>query len=231
MTPLLLLCSFIHAQTLNDRLKEDLARDINSKGPEIVQLAELRSGMTILDLLGGGGYYAELLAEVVGDQGRVYLHNNKAYLPYVNKQLTERLANNRLPNVIRFDKELDDLAIEQGQFDAVFFILGYHDIYHKAAGWNVNKQKLFAQLFPAMKANAKLVIVDHSAIDNSGIAHAQKLHRIDKKYVIDEVISYGFTLEKTSDLLSNEKDSRLTSPFEAKIRRKTDRFVLVFSKT
>ncbi|WP_286235570.1 class I SAM-dependent methyltransferase [Thalassotalea sediminis] len=220
----------INAQETVSRSAQDLKRDINSKGLEIIKMSRVKPGMTVLDLLGGGGYYSELLANTVGSEGRVYLHNNKAYMPYVNKELVERLANDRLPNVIRYDREIEDLGVSTAQFDAVFFILGYHDIYHKAQGWDIDKQKLFDQVFPAIKPNGKLVIVDHSALEKSGVKYAQDLHRIDKQYVIDEVSAHGFVLEQESDLLANPDDSRVISPFKPEIRRKTDRFVLLFKK-
>ena len=74
------------------------------------------------------------------------------------------------------------------------------------------------------------MIVDHSAKAGTGISAAQDLHRIDVDYVKNEVSGLGFKLVAQSDLLANAKDKRIISPFKPEMRRKTDRFILVFEK-
>ena len=214
----------------NKRSEYDLTRDKLSKGPEIVELASISKGMSVIDVFGGGGYYSEILASKVGSTGKVYLHNNQAYMPYVEKELNARLNDNRLSNVVRFDREADNLNVERNQFDAAFYILGYHDLYHKVDGWNIDKALFLKQLMPSIKKGGKLVIVDHSAKAGTNTQHSQKFHRIDKQYVIDEVSQFGYKLAIDSKLLANEKDNRMETPFTPKLRRKTDRFILVFVK-
>lgn len=151
-------------------------------------------------------------------------------MPWVEKELVARLKDNRLSNVIRYDREDEDLELKTNQFDAVFHILGYHDLYHTADGWDVDKEHFLNQIVPSIKKGGQLVVVDHAAIENSKTKHSQKLHRIDEQYVIDELVGYGFKLVTQSDLLANEKDDRTISPFKPEMRRKTDRFILVFEK-
>ena len=74
------------------------------------------------------------------------------------------------------------------------------------------------------------MVVDHSAPKGSKTKYAQELHRIERQYVIDELTSLGLNLVKDSKLLKNKDDSLVISPFKPEIRRKTDRFVLVFEK-
>ncbi|RHW76783.1 class I SAM-dependent methyltransferase [Colwellia sp. RSH04] len=212
------------------RSQQDIARDKVSKGSQVIDMVDINQGMTVLDVLGGGGYYSELLSEKVGNQGKVYLHNNQAYMPYVEKELTIRLADNRLSNVIRWDKEAENLALNEEQFDAVFFILGYHDLYHKTKDWDIDKDRFLAQLYKALKVGGKLLIVDHSAKHGSGTKYSQQGHRIDVEYVKKELEQKGFKLIRQSNLLANLKDDRLMSPFAKEIRRKTDRFILLFEK-
>ncbi len=213
-----------------ERSAADIARDKQSKGQDIVALTKVSTGMTVLDLLGGGGYYSEILADKVGKTGKVYLHNNKAYMPYIEKELVARLKDNRLANVVRYDRETDALALKPQQFDAVFFVLGYHDMYYKDEGWSIDKEDFLKQVLSSIKHGGQLVIVDHSATAGSKTQHAQQLHRIDEQYVIDELTAHGLTLLKKSDLLRNANDDRMISPFKPEMRRKTDRFVLVFEK-
>ena len=212
------------------RAQQDILRDSRSKGPEIVELVGIKANMQVLDILGGGGYYSEIINEIVGRDGKVYLHNNQAYMPYVEKELTARLHDNRLENVIRWDKEADNLSLKKKNFDAIFFVLGYHDMYHTTEGWSIDKDDFLKQLDESLKVGGKLLIVDHSAVDGSGTKHSQKLHRIDVDYVKKELVGKGYRLIKESNLLANSKDDRMGSPFSKEMRRKTDRFVLLFEK-
>jgi len=212
------------------RAQQDILRDTQSKGPEIVELVGIKPNMQVLDILGGGGYYSEIINGKVGQGGKVYLHNNQAYMPYVEKELTARLHENRLENVIRWDKEADNLALKKQSFDAIFFVLGYHDMYHTTEGWSIDKDDFLKQLDESLKVGGKLLIVDHSAVDGSGTKHSQKLHRIDAEYVKKELAGKGYKLIKQSSVLSNLEDDRMGSPFSKEIRRKTDRFVLLFEK-
>jgi predicted methyltransferase len=212
------------------RAQQDVLRDSKSKGPDIVNLVGIKANMQVLDILGGGGYYSEILSDKVGKGGSVYLHNNKAYMPYVEKELNARLHDNRLNNVIRWDKEVDDLALKKESFDAVFFVLGYHDMYHTAEGWSINKDDFLKQLGKSLKIGGKLLVIDHSAVVDSGTKHSQDLHRIDAGYVKKELAKKGYKLIKESNLLANSNDDRMSSPFSKEMRRKTDRFVLLFEK-
>jgi len=212
------------------RAQQDILRDAQSKGPDIVKLAGVKENMQVLDILGGGGYYSEIISEAVGKGGSVYLHNNKAYMPYVEKELIARLSDKRLKNVIRWDKEVDDLALKKQNFDAIFFVLGYHDMYHTAEGWSIDKDDFLKQLDESLKTGGKLLVVDHSAVAGSGTKHSQKLHRIDADYVKKELASKGYKLIKESSILANPNDDRMGSPFSKEIRRKTERFVLLFEK-
>lgn len=205
----------------------DLVRDVSSRPVETMALMQLRPGMTVLDLLGGGGYFSELISQEVGANGKVLLHNNQAYLPYVGKDLAARLADGHLKNVQRYDKEVENLELAENSLDAVFFVMGYHDMYHVSTGWKIDPQHLMGQIKKALKPNGLMLVIDHAAPDGSKLQHAQENHRIDEAYVKDELARIGFETVQQSGLLRNAQDSRLTSVFDAAIRGQTDRFVLV----
>jgi len=65
--------------------------------------------MTVMDLLASGGWYTEVLSVAVGPEGTVYAQNPPMLLGFndnaYDKAITARLADNRLPNVIRLDRD------------------------------------------------------------------------------------------------------------------------------
>lgn len=229
---LLVFSSLISAMTFDNsgRSKRDLKRDKTAKPVQIIEFSGIGKGMVIADVFGGGGYFTEFLSQVVGDKGKVYLHNNQAYMKFVQKELATRFKDGRLANVVDYRKEANAMGFEKNSLDAVYFVLGYHDMYHKSDDWSVDAKKLLKQLHSALKPGGVMLVIDHAAPDGTGKKHSQKLHRIDEQYVKDELKDLGFTFVKAGQMLRNARDSRKISPFRPEIRRKTDRFVHLYKK-
>jgi predicted methyltransferase len=78
--------------------------------------------MTVADVLAGDGYYSELLSDIVGPQGHVYLINNAAFDHWSEPDLPKRLAGNRLPNVTHQTVDLNDMQLPAASLDAVLLI-------------------------------------------------------------------------------------------------------------
>lgn len=215
---------------LTGRSSADLSRDLTSKPAEVLALLPLQPGQRVLDLFGGDGYHSELLAQRVGPAGKVLLHNNKAYLGFVADKLPTRLAGNRLPNVQRYDKEADQLALPAASLDAVVFMLAFHDFYFESPDWQVKADQVLPQLQQALKPGGYLLLSDHYARAGSGSSDAQQLHRIEPELVIRQMAAAGFTLISHSDVLRNPADDHSKSVFDPAVRGQTDRFVLLFQR-
>lgn len=225
--------SIARAMANDSRTDEHRERDARSRPEVILGLLDLRPGQTVADIFGGGGYYAELMASIVGEEGEVILHNNTPYSKFVEKQNAERYGDNQIPNISLLKSEVDDLKLEPGSLDAALMVMSYHDLYFHAPerGWgNTDVPLFFAQVHAAMKPGGKLVIVDHAAADGSGKGAAQDIHRIDEAYAKQDIESNGFRFVSGSDALRNPDDDRSKMVFDKAIRGKTDRFVLLFER-
>jgi len=225
----LLFCTYLQAAevSLEGRSAADMKRDMNSAPQQTLALLDVIPGDHVLDLLGGGGYYSELLSQLVGAKGQVLLHNNQAYMGYVGKELEQRLAAGRLANVQRYDHELDQLQLAENSLDKVLFVLGYHDFYYKSDDWSADANKVMQQVRKALKPGGYLLVIDHQAQANSGTAAAQSLHRIDVEFVKAQLAEFGFQLLSSPDFLKNSQDDHKKSVFDPAIRGQTDRFVLL----
>ncbi len=208
-------------------------RDARSHPEVTLSLLDLQAGQTVVDIFGGDGYYAELIASVVGSDGSVVLHNNTPYSRFVEKQNQERYVDNKVSGISLLTSEVDNLMLGSERFDAVLMVMSYHDLYYNAPdrGWfDTDMALFFSQVHDALKPGGKLMIIDHSAAEGSGSSAAQEIHRIDEQYAIQDVEKRGFKLIATSDVLRNPEDDRTKMVFDKTMRGKTDRFVLVFSK-
>lgn len=225
-----LLCIQAKAEILTFRTSSDIERDKTSLPAQVIQFAGVKEGQQVLDLLAGGGYYTELLAKTVGKNGHVVLHNNQAYMPYIGKELSARLDNNRLVNVTRLMSEANALNLGKEKYDVVFLVLGYHDFFVKDKNWSFPAKQVVPQIYQALKENGRLLVVDHVAQEGKGANDAQKLHRIEPEFAKKGLSTYGFRFIKSTDILKNPDDPLNISVFDPKIRRKTERFVFLFEK-
>jgi predicted methyltransferase len=213
------------------RLESDLRRDQTSKPEVVLALLDLQAGDRVADIFGGGGYYSELMGLIVGEGGVVLLHNNEAYLSFVDKALTERFENRSLPAVVRHDREVANMELGQEELDAAIIIMSYHDLYQVDEGWPaIDASDFLDQIFRALKPGGKFLIVDHVAKAGAGADAAKELHRITAEFARRDITGRGFEFAGESDALRNSEDDHSLMVFDPAIRGKTDRFVHLYTK-
>lgn len=214
-----------------DRTDKDRALDAGRKPGEVFAFFRIAPGQKIAELFSGPGYSTELVARVVGASGKVWAQNTTDVLErFARKPLEERLAKPAMKNTVMVERAADDpFPADAKDLDAVVCILNYHDFVWQ----KVDREKLNAAVFAALKPGGIYAIVDHSAAAKSGIRDVETLHRIDEEVVKAELAKAGFKLDAESDVLRNASDPRdwNSSPKAAAERRGTsDRFVLRFVK-
>ena len=214
-------------QVQSSRPAADVARDAGRRPYAVLEFLGVAPGMTVLDVMAGGGYYTAVLAEAVGPGGRVYAQNTARGLRYGggrnDRALQARLDGGALPNVRRLDREFDDLGLVADSVDVAITALNFHDVYHASPQ---AAQAVLAALYRVLKSGGVLGIIDHVGIaqeDNPA------LHRIVPARVIEAAQQAGFTVQ-SSDLLANADDDHLQSPFAPGLRGNTDRLLLKLTK-
>jgi predicted methyltransferase len=215
------------------RLEPDVARDARSRPDVTLALLGLEPGDRVADIWAGGGYYSELIASVVGDDGEVLLLNNAAYKQFAGKALTARTEGRDIGSVTMYDREAEDLGLGESSLDAALIIMSYHDLYHvdEKSGWRaIDADDFLGQVYRGLKPGGRFLIVDHYAEPGSGSASAQDLHRIDVEFTKTDLANHGFRLAGGSDALRNPDDDYSVLVFSPEVRGKTDRFILVFEK-
>ncbi len=215
------------------RPESDRERDANRKPAAVLEFIGVKEGMTVLDLFTGGGYYAELLSAVVGDQGKVIAQTNQAYIDFVGAEFNERFGSGKLPNVEVLKAENNQLALDAGAYDVIMLVLSFHDLYHVDTenGWEqIDGIAFLNELRKGLKPGGIVAVIDHHAAAGSPPETGDTLHRIDPDLVIANMEAAGFDLEAQSDLLRNSEDDLSKSAFDPEVRGKTDRFVMRFMK-
>jgi predicted methyltransferase len=202
------------------RTDADRNADAKRKPLEFLEFTKVQPGMKVLDVSAGAGYTTQLLALVVGKDGKVWAQG-----PKMSSAFEKRLASHPQDNIVPVVQPFED-PVPSGapKLDLITIIMNYHDI----AYMPVDRAKMDQRLFDALKPGGHLVVLDHSAKAGSGISDAKTLHRIDEAVVLDEFRKAGFKLEQESDFMRNPDDPRDKAFFGTDIE--TDKFALRFVK-
>jgi predicted methyltransferase len=111
-----------------------------------------------------------------------------------------------------------------GGLDLVTLMFNYHDL-----GWlGVDRARLNAAVFRALKPGGLYVLADHAGRPGTGISESGTLHRIEESFLRAEVEAAGFRLAEEGTFLRNPGDPRDRNTPEPP--QPKDEFVLKFVK-
>ena len=202
------------------RTTADRALDAERKPAQFLPFTRVAPGMKVLDVSAGGGYTSQLLALSVLPGGTLY-----AQTPRPGATLVKRLDDHPQADFVLVQQPFDD-PVPGGapKLDLVTLVLNYHDISYLP----VDRARMNAAIFAALKPGGHYVIVDHSSRPGAGISEGKTLHRIEEAVVRREVEQAGFVLEADGDFLRNPADPRDVPSSRPAIP--TDKFALRFVK-
>ena len=215
------------------RSADNVALDANRKPAELLNFFGLKRGMQVLDLFGGNGYWAEIIAPAVGPRGRVTVWQPAQFYNEERRaSFIEGVGRNRNVQLISSPMEAPELP--PASYDFALINLDYHDVYWENAERGIPRmdpQAWLQRLHAAMKPGGVVGVVDHVAVNGADPRQSvEKLHRIDPAIIVADFQRAGFELDGQSDMLRNPADDHSLSVFDKAIRGKTDRAVFRFRK-
>lgn len=213
-----------------DRSEADRKLDAGRHAEQLLAFLGAAPGKRIGEIGSYEGYMAELMARAVAPNGKVYAQDPAALNKATKEAWAARKASPALKNIVRVERPFDDpFPANAKDLDAVVSGLFYHDMV-----WlKVDRAKMNAAVFKALKKGGVYFIYDHSAREGTGTNDAQTNHRIEEKVVRDEVEAAGFKLVATASFLRHPEDKRdwnASDEAPKELRGTSDRFVLKFAK-
>ncbi|MEM9496098.1 MAG: class I SAM-dependent methyltransferase [Pseudomonadota bacterium] len=210
----------------------DRKDDASRRPADILAFTGVTAGMTVLEMEAGNGYYTELFSSIVGPSGKVFMQNPAAFDSFLGDAVTDRLGEERLPNVQYSKTNFDALEPGDASIDLVTWFLGPHEIYFTPSdGASLGEEgATYAEIFRVLKPGGAFIVLDHAARPGSPKETGGTLHRIDPAIVEALAVNAGFKRVEESDLLRNPGDMFDMGVFDPAVRRKTDRFVIKYVK-
>ncbi len=210
--------------TADGRDKYDAAKDPGRKPVETMQFFGVVANTTVLDMITGAGYNAEILSAAVSPKGIVYAQNSHFVTTLIkgahHKAMLGRIKNNRLPNVRYMVVDAEDMPFD-GSIDTAFWGFNMHDVYNRDG--EATTLQLLNDINRALKPGGVLAISEHVGVAGNDNAD---LHRLESKIVFDMIKKAGFVIEETSDLLANPNDDHSQSIYADGLRYNTDRILV-----
>ncbi len=163
------------ATTAGDNLSTEAGRDHVNEANTVMQLADIRDGMSVADIGAGEGYYTVRLAPRVGRKGRVLAEDiDGAALTL----LGDRVQRERLDNVSILRGDDADPNLPPASFDRILMVHMYHEVAEPYA--------FLWHLRPALRPHGRVIVVD--------VDRPTTQHGIPPRQLFCEFAAVGFRL-------------------------------------
>ena len=223
-SPTLLAANFSESVKLaisaDSRSDKDKARDQNRKPVKTLEFFGIKEDMKVLELIPGGGWYTQLLAPALKENGKLYLSIGTKR---VEKSLLKQSAFDKVEIIGSESGKLDNLDFGVSDLDAVLTFRNYHNFDVK------NRANINVAAFNALKPGGIYGVIDHTR------RHMQKDNdengrRVDPVLAIKEIQAAGFMLVDYSSLHYKADDELRFEVGRKSVRGNSDRFTLLFKK-
>jgi len=213
------------------RPEADVKRDAERKPAEMLEFAGVKPGMTVVELIPGGGYFTRIFAKAVGPTGVVYAvyspprPSTDPAKPTPTPAVETIAADPAYANVKAVKTTPGSFSAPQ-KADVVWTSQNYHDLHNVP---NLDIASFNKTVYDALKPGGVFIVLDHAAAPGDpAVTHT--LHRIDPAVVKQEVTAAGFKFEGESTVLRNPADDHTKAVRDPAIQGHTDQFVYKFRK-
>lgn len=188
------------------------ARDGARKPADTLAFWGFQPDMTVVEVWPGGGWYTEVLAPALRDQGKLIAASfpddaTPAWRARMAQKYREKLAAHPQAydqvEIVPFDPPQHPRFAEPGSADMV--ILSRH--FHNFIRGDIVDEVLAASR-EALRPGGILAIVQHRALPAAIPEAEQRTGYVREQWLIDTVEAAGFALDASSDLHHNPRDSR-----------------------
>ena len=218
----------------SNRAEANREKDEARRPAEVLAFISLGSGDVVLDFGSGGGYWAELLSSVAGDDGKIYAHHRPGERFESRKEaLTAQFARFGNIELLLLDSGAP-LPLEDHSVDVVMLSYIYHHLHYAEDSGEVlpaNSAALLSEFLRVLNPGGTFVVIEHVAIDGSTRAESAGWHRTPPDIAKADITGVGFEFaDEAPDLFKNPDDDLMNVWYETGLTGKTTTFVHKYRK-
>lgn len=188
------------------RSEKNRARDVYRHPKATLQFFGIRPDLKVIEITPGGGWYSEILAPLLQDNG--------AYVAAVKKSGSEAgdgglrakfaadPAHYGKAQIVAFDPKAPTFG-PPGQADMVLTFRNVHNWTEDGSA-----EAMFKAFYAALRPGGVLGVVDHRAPEGSRMEDVKDSGYLPTAYVIKLATDAGFKLDGQSDVNANPKDTK-----------------------
>ena len=187
------------------------ARDESRHPRETLEFFGLAEGMTVVELSPGGGWYTEVIAPLLKDNGTYYAAHHGLNAPgsyYRNslgKYLQKLAGNADLYGDVIVTQLQPPALVEVAPAGSADLVVGFRNVHSWMRGDILDG--VLAAAYAALKPGGKLGIVQHRAKPDTSVEDMKKSGYVTEAFVIRAAEDAGFKLEAESDINANPRDT------------------------
>ncbi|MDG1013392.1 MAG: methyltransferase [Luminiphilus sp.] len=193
------------------RSEGNAARNDARHPRETLQFFGLASGMTVMEVAPGGGWYTEVLAVLMHNQG-TYLaaHSTPNGGAYARRSLGGFLRklgeNNDIYGDVVVTELQPPLALEPAEAGTVDLAVAFRNVHSWMRADQV--ETYFASIFDALKPGGVFGVVQHRAKPGTSLETMRKSAYVTEEQVIEYAQLAGFELDARSEINANPRDTK-----------------------
>lgn len=200
----------VQAESRQDTNK---ARDKFRNPEQTLAFFGIRPDMTVVEISPGGGWYTEILAPYLKQNGLLYAahfpaDSSSGYYARSREAFVERVANDaNFANIVvtEFAPFSEAEIAPPGSADMVLTFRNLHNWYMN--GGEDAVQNAFLQFYTALKPGGVLGVVDHRLPEDRPDADMASSGYMKESFAVAMAEAVGFELVERSEINSNPKDT------------------------
>ncbi len=188
------------------------ARDDSRHPLQTLQFFEVQPNHTVVEISpGGSGWYTEILAPLLRDEGKLYAahYDPDAEYAYFQKSLgayqTKLVANPEVYDKVVLTIMQPPNKLEIGPDASADRVLTFRNVHNWVQ--NGGADEAMAAFYKVLKPGGILGVVDHRAKPDTSLELMNKSGYVTEKLTIDLAEAAGFKLVARSEINANPKDN------------------------
>ncbi|MHB1059224.1 MAG: class I SAM-dependent methyltransferase [Rhodanobacter sp.] len=192
------------------RLPANRARDVYRHPKATLQFFGVRPDRTVIEITPGGGWYAEILAPLLRDNGH-YVAAEKAPAADSEARSDDSALRKKFAadpthygnaRIVQFDPQVPVF----GPPASADLVLTFRNVHN----WVMadTAPAMFKAFYAVLKPGGVLGVVDHRADGNASLEAVKRSGYLPTRYVVKLAVDAGFTLDESSEVNANPKDTK-----------------------